>query len=35
MVIKGIDFTSDSKLLVAGTPESSYDLLLNQKNTSK
>lgn len=29
MVVKGIDFTGDSKFLVAGTPESNFDLLQN------
>lgn len=27
MIVKGVDFTSDSRFLVGGTPESNFDVL--------
>ena len=29
MVVKGISFTSDSRFLIAGTPELNFDILQN------
>ena len=35
MVIKGLDFTYDSKFLISGTPEFDIDLLPNVRKSGK
>lgn len=35
MIVKGIDFTGDSRYLVAGTLESNFDILQNLRPEGK